>query len=418
MLETIREYALERLDVGGEAGAIRDRHAAWCLEFAKLADADLEGPGMFRWLLRVEAEHGNLRVAIQWLKDRGDTGAALRLGAGLSAFWWYRGHYDEGRSQLEGLLALPDARAHPYAWARAMTGLATLYYKSGGVQRGMRLHEQAVAVWRELGDPARLAYARWCQGLAAGGTDDDLAVAALTETVETGHALNKLWLALPAVWALGRIARCHGDYRRAEDNVTEALHYARELGHPIGVPLSLVALGHIALDQGNIDRASSLIGESLGYLRQVGEGWGGTGRLKGFSGVAAAPWGVPACLEGLATVAGARGEPARAARLFGATAVLRDLVGYAREPVDQPGFERWEASVRAALGEDAYAAAWAEGRTLAFDDAVSEALAIAGAGIMPAAPGVGGSGGSRGRIEDGDGQPRRRAAGVQSAVGG
>ena len=458
MLETIREYALERLEASEEADAVRARYAAWALDYSKRVDAELEGPDMFRWLLRVEAEHANLRAAIEWLKQRGESGSALRLGAGLSAFWWYRGHFAEGRAQLEGLLALPDARDHPYAWARAMTGLGALVYKSGGVQRAMALHEQAVAVWQELGDRQRIGYALWCQGLAAAGTDDDLAIAALEEAREIGNAVHNPWLALPAQWALGRLARSHRDYRRAEELVTDALRRARELGHPIGIPLSLMVLGHIALDQGDVDRAGSLLGESLAYLRELGERWGSAGRLKGLAAVAAAPWGVPACLDGLAAVAGARGEVARAARLFGATAALRDLAGYAREPVDQPGFERWIAPVRTALGEAAFAAALVEGQSVPVDDAVADALAIAealdgrgasAATITPVAltpdgesrptvlgapsrsagtagaartylsvgaRGVGNEG-ERGRIEDGDGEPRRRAAGVQPTAG-
>jgi predicted ATPase/transcriptional regulator with XRE-family HTH domain len=428
MLETIREYALERLEACGEGEEVRGRHAAWYLAFAKRVDAELEGPEMFRWLLGVEAEHANLRAAIQWFKDRGDTGAALRLGAGLSAFWWYRGHYGEGRAQLEGLLALPDARTHQYAWARAMTGLGTLIYKSGEVARALRLHEQAVAAWQALGDRQGLTYARWCQGLAAGGTDDDLAIAALTETYEVGRALNNPWISTPAHWALGRIARCRGDYRQAEEKVAVALRAARQFGHPIGLPLSLVVLGHLALDQGEIDRAAALLGECLEALREIGGRWGIAGRLKGLAAVAAAPWGVPACLEGLGAVAAARGDAARAARLFGATAVLRDMVGYAREPVDQPGFERWLACVRAALSEEEFAAAWSEGQTLSFDDAIGDALAIARGLDGPALPAVGiirrparrdvRHEDQPGRSADGDDKPWRGAAGVQPAADG
>jgi tetratricopeptide (TPR) repeat protein len=258
-----------------------------------------------------------------------------------------------------------------------MTGLGPLAYKSGDVQRSASLHAQAIPVWRELGDQERIGYARWCQGLALGGTETELAIAALKESQSIGHALGIPWLALPCRWALGRIARSHGDYQLAEELVSDALEKAHELGHPIGIPLSLMVLGHIALDQGDLDRAASLIGESLEYLCDIAERWGNTGRLKGVAAVAAAPWGMPAVLEGLGGVAGARGEAARAARLFGATAVLREMVGYAREPVDQPGFERWSAPVRAALSDEAFAAAWAEGEAMTLDDAVDEALAIA-----------------------------------------
>ncbi len=378
MLETIREFGLEQLVARGEEDEARAGHAAWCLDFASQVDADLEGPEMFRWLLRVEAEHANLRAAIVWYKARGDTASALRLGAGLSAFWWYRGHYREGREQLEALLDLPGAREHHLAWARAMTGLATLHYKSGNeLPRVAGMHEEAVAVWRGIGDRERLCYALWCQGLALGGTDDEQAVAVLTEARGIAQGLGTPWLMAPCDFAMTRILRLHGDLQAAEALGSRVLQLAQEMGHPIGISLSLVALGHVALDRGDVPLAAARIRECLEYLSDLGRRWGTAGRLKGIAAVAAAPWGIPASLEGLAAAAVKWGAPARGARLFGASAVLREIAGYGMEPVDRPGFERWMAETQAQLGEANFTEAWAEGRSLTVDDAVAEALAIA-----------------------------------------
>jgi hypothetical protein len=378
MLETIREFAQERLDASGDAETIRARHARWCLDLTVEADARLEGPEMFQWLLRVETEYPNLRAAIDWFKAQGDTGSALRLGAGLSAFWWYRGHFNEGRAQLSALLELPGAKDHRYAYARALTGLGTLFYKSVyDIPRSGQLHEQAIAVWRELGIRERLGYGLWCMGLSLGGTDSERSKAALTEGLAIGREIDQPWLTGPCLFALSRIARLEGDAEHAEQLITESHRLCREVGHPIGLPLCLLQLGYLAVDRHDLHAASTLLSESLEVLRDIAERWGSADRLKGLEAVAAAPRGVPGCLEGLARVADLRGEPARAARLYGATAALRMAVGFEREPVDQPPYETWIAKTKTRLVEPEFAAAWSKGESLTLDAAVNEALAIA-----------------------------------------
>jgi tetratricopeptide (TPR) repeat protein len=377
MLETIREFALERLDTSCEADTFRDRHAAWCLEFSKSADVGLEGPNMFPWLLRVEAEHATVRTAINWLKDKGETGSALRLGAGLSAFWWYRGHFGEGRAQLGALLDLPGVEEHPYALARAKTGLGALFYKGGfDIPGAIELHDQAIAIWRELKIPDRLAYGLWCQGLTLGGKDPDRAITVLAEALEIARELDSLWLEGPCLFTLGRIKRMQGDLEEADVILTDTLRMCREVGHPIGFPLTLAALGNVALDRGDIRRSASLLTEGLEHLNEIGLKWGTAGRLKGLAAVAAAPWGVPTCIEGAAGLAGIRGEAARAARIFGGAAALREMTGFHREPVEQPPNERQVSLTRKTLGEPAFAAAWAEGRLMTLDALMGEALAI------------------------------------------
>lgn len=378
MLETIREFAFEQLEAEGDVESVRERHAQWCLEFAIAADALLEGPDMFQWLLRVETEYPNLRAAIDWLKVQGNVGDALRLGSGLSAFWWYRGHFGEGRAQLSALLNLLGAQDHRYAWARAMTGFGTLCYKGGyDIPRAGELHEWAIVAWRELGNRERLGYALWCMGLSLGGTNSVRAEAALTESLAIGSEVNQPWLTGPCLFALSRIERLKGDADRAETLITEALQLCREMGHPIGLPLCLLQIGFLAVDRGDNHKASKLFSESLEVLRDISERWGTAGRLKGLEAVAAAPWGVPGCLEGLARVSDLRGDPIRAARLYGATAAVRDAVGFGREPVDQPFYDHWIAETRATLGDLRFDAAWAQGATMNLDEAVEEALAIA-----------------------------------------
>ncbi len=377
MLETIREYALGQLEIIGESDAAHRRHANWFLEVSKQVDLNLEGPDLFLWLLRIEAEHANLRAAIEWLCAQGDTGSALRLGAGLSGFWWYRGHFGEGRAWLTTLLNMPDAREHPYAWARAMTGLGSLMYKSGvDIPRAAELHEQAIVVWRGLGNPERLGYALWCLGLTLGGTNPDRALEALNEAIAIGESLNWIWLIGPCKYTLGRMARAQGDLEKADTLLTETLRFCRQVSHKIGIPLTLAALGNVTLDKGEFLRSATYFGEGLDYLRDIGERWGTAGRLKGMAAVAAAPWGVPTCLEGMAGLAGERGEPLRAARLLGGVASLRETSGFRQEAVERPLFELRLAQIRASADDAAFDMAWAEGRQMTIDAVMEDALAL------------------------------------------
>ncbi|MGH2557586.1 MAG: ATP-binding protein [Thermomicrobiales bacterium] len=379
MLETIREFGLEQLALSGEREEARRRHAEWCLDLAARAEPGGQGPEMLTWMRRLEAEHANLRAALRWLRDRGATEDALRLGGYLSGFWWYRGHFIEGQAQLDAVLGLPDARDYPYAWAMAMTGLGALLYKPshGEHLRAIRVHDEAVAIWRELGDQARLGYALWCLGLALGGTDSARAANVLTESLAMARATGIPWFIGPNLYALVRVMRDLGDLDRAAMHAEEAVATIRTIDHPLGVPMTTALLGDVMLERGETDRAATLLGEALVYLRNVGARWGSAGHREGLVAVAAAPLGTFTCLETLAALAAERGDPARAARLFGAAAALREAIGFFQEPIEKPIYARRLAAVRAALSEADFAAAWDEGQTMTLDDAVAEGMAIA-----------------------------------------
>jgi hypothetical protein len=188
--------------------------------------------------------------------------------------------------------------------------------------------------------------------------------------------LDSFWLIGPCMYALGRMARLRGDLEDADTMLTETLAMCREVGHKVGLPLTLAALGNVSLDKGEFVRSATFFRECLEYLRDIGQHWGATGRLKGLAGVAVAPWGVPTCLEGIAGLAGERGEYVRAARLLGRVTALRDTSGYRQEPVDRPPFESRLAMMRSAAGEAAFDAALAEGQLLSLDAAMDDAFAL------------------------------------------
>ena len=169
MLETIREYASERLDESGEAGELRQRHAEFFLALAEEAFPELKGsPGP--WLDRLEADHDNLRTLLDWLESAGRTQEALQLAGALYRFWSMRGYLLEGRDRLERLLARERARTS--ARMRALHGAAVMASSTGDPETAEKRAEEARDLARTLGDAWGEAYAVYMLGMAATERED------------------------------------------------------------------------------------------------------------------------------------------------------------------------------------------------------------------------------------------------------
>jgi hypothetical protein len=162
MLETIREYALERLSFSGEEAALRARHATWFATMAGEADVKLRGREQLAWLSQLEAEHDNLRAAPAWTLARGDTHLALRLAGGLHWFWFQHGHWAEGRRWLERALSDPGAEAPGPEHARELAGLGLLTFTLSAYVTSRARLEESITVSRETGDNRGRAYAMLC----------------------------------------------------------------------------------------------------------------------------------------------------------------------------------------------------------------------------------------------------------------
>src|SRR5262245_47368354 len=159
MLETIREYALERLAARGEAEALRERHLAYYLALVEAAEPHLRGAEQIIWADRLEVEHDNLRAALAWTHEHGavdsstTTGAEaeLRLAGALFLFWDMRDHQIEGRRWLEGALARTNKSVRTAARAMALFAAGRITAGYGDNVTGRALLEESVAIWRELG---------------------------------------------------------------------------------------------------------------------------------------------------------------------------------------------------------------------------------------------------------------------------
>ncbi|MDP9375700.1 MAG: tetratricopeptide repeat protein, partial [Chloroflexota bacterium] len=357
MLETIREDAAERLAASGEAGEARRAHATYYLTLAERAAPQLGGPDQGAWLERLEVEHENLQAALGWAVGDGDTELGLLLARRLARFWHIRGYAGEGRAWFERLLAaagtLPSAAR---AWPTYNAGL--LAWAQGDLHCAATWFEQSLALFRELEDKKGEATALGMLGAVAEHQEDHAqAVKFNEESLALYRELGNTTGVATMLDAIGGIAAHRGDYPRAAVLYNEGLALYRELGDRSGAARVLSNLGDLALLRGNVALARSLNRESLALHWEVGY-----------------KEGVAYALENLAGVAVAQREPERAARLFGAAEALREAIGTPLPPSERAGYERDVAAVRRLLGGDAFAAAWATGRSLPLENARAEAL--------------------------------------------
>jgi len=272
MLETIREYAAERLAIGEQTEETARRHAQFFLAFAESAVPYLSGPRQVEWLNRLERDHGNLHSALEWAVQRGEAELALRLGGALDLFWYKQGWLIEGRSWLKRALALPTAlTVAPSVRQRAWHSASFLALSHADYAEAEQLAEESYALARDIGD--RQAMARTLNVLANVAVDrSDLAQAMslheqnlalwrdLGDKVGIASSLNNL----------GRIAYYRGDVARAIGYNEESLALEREFGDHFGIARTLNNLGGALADNLELDRATTVLQESLTRSREPG----------------------------------------------------------------------------------------------------------------------------------------------------
>jgi non-specific serine/threonine protein kinase len=365
MLETIREFGLERLAESGEEEATWNRHAAWSMALAESADPHMLGPGQESWLDRIEVEHANLRAALDWLERAGGPESFLRLAGALRFFWYVRGHYGEGRRWLERALARGEVTP-PVVRARAMTGLGLLLVFSGDAAVAEAPLAEGLALARAADDSWETALALVGLGAAAtylgdydrGEAIDGEALALYRRLAET-DVRARAWVG-GVLNNLGVVAQARGELALASARLEEALAWEREVGFTWYAGLTLANLGDVACDRGEPGSALAYYSEALAL--------GAAHRDKRI---------VARSLEGAAGLAAMRGQAERAGRLYGAAAALREEAGILVDTPSRPAWERGIAATRAALGETAFAAVLKAGRTLSPEQVSADLTALA-----------------------------------------
>jgi len=370
-LETIRAYALERLDEAGRTAALRERHARQMLSFAQPAAIALRGPDQPAWLDRLETEHGNLRAALAWSIDTGATETALALAGSLYAFWDLHGHYREGQKWLSAALGLPG-EVRPAMRARALMGSATLAVIQGDIDIAGSACMQALELSAEANDPAALAHAQQYLGLGAIFADDtDTALERLEESLSNARLAGDVWLEGWALTFLSAAMMARGENEEAIRIAAVCKTVSREAGDPECVAWALLLTGMAIWRSGKQVASAPALWEALREFERLG-----------------ALWGLSVILFLSAHLAQVRGEDEAQVSLLGASERVRSTVGAALVPFIARWLDDTITQARARLGSDAFEHAWQAGERLSLDAAIALAttefeLATARTGHLP-----------------------------------
>jgi predicted ATPase len=399
MLETIREYALERLAERGETEALGQAHArhyagviiekGWARLFSAQATA---------WLNWIECELDNIRAALSWTQA---TAEGLELGPplidNLTWFWYRRGYFGEGRTWCERVLASPAAVSGTLRRASALMDSGMMAMWQGDLHTARAHAQESLAIWQALDDQSGLPVTLMWNGIVLLNRGEDHAAHLLLEQAQAlfrqsgdsyfygvtlvhlgnaalglgrvaqaqawldqayplGRDIGEDWLISFALNNLGELARVQSDYDRAGAYYQESETLLRNMGDKGDLARLIHSLGYVARHQGDTRRADTQFRQSLAMFRTLGN-----------------QRGIAECLAGLAGLESEGGRLERATRLLGAAQALLNASGAAWWPADRVEVESSRAAMRANLDEDAFAAAWGAGETMSLEGAITYA---------------------------------------------
>lgn len=356
MLQTIREFGLERLEADDDRMTIERQHAEWFMRLAEKAEPDLRGPQLLPWLMRLETEHDNLRAALRWAIDRDEGEIGLRTVGALWRFWHLAGHLSEGRRWVRAVLELPSTRARTVARARALAALGSLAYWQNDVPVVRAAYEEALAISRKLDDERSIAEGTYNLAFAYGlvptkNESRDLFLQSREMFERLGDAVG----VADTMWALGMMAGLAGDYVTAKGYAEESVRLLRGLGDAFGLVDALGELGRATRGLGELEIARSCFLEALEALAPVGYRTA-----------------VAIELENLAAIELTLGNDVGALQLAGAADALKEAAG-GQVPPEFKDLPDPRQVARRSLSEDRIAAAWNEGQAMSLDDAVAYA---------------------------------------------
>jgi predicted ATPase/DNA-binding CsgD family transcriptional regulator len=443
LLETVRQYGWEKLRDSMEADGLRTRHLNWYVALAERAASGLWGPDQQLWMERLDVEHENLRSAMEWSKteERGQE-VALRIAGSVWPFWFARGYWSEGRIWLETGRS-GDSGVSPPVQAKALIGAGFLAWRQGDYRGAALLGEQSLALCRALGDKRGIVLSLHNVAQAARYEGEYGLLAVLgAESLQAARELDDKFCVALSLWILawdarrqckypeamalygeslrlcrevrdkraivsilielGHVALAVDDCQAAAAAYEECLTIARELGHKGGLATTLTALGRVAIRQKNSERAKALCREALALGQELGDQYS-IARTETVLGDAARDEGdireamrlyhdslvlhyrlgakveIPLVLERLAATSSRSDRSRAGACLYGAAQALRDALGAPRPPATRADYDRDAAVMRRALGDEAFAAAGAEGSAMTLEQSIEYAAMAANA---------------------------------------
>ena len=357
-LDTVRQYAHERLEEAGEGDEARTRHLNFFLALAEKARPELAGPRQGEWLKVLDLELENLLAAHAWCERApGASGLGLDLAYLLRPYWLNRGLLGLGQRITVEALARPGAKTRNFARCRATFVAGQISSMMGRYAEAQQYLEESLAVAREIGDHRRVAVVLQPLGMAYHGQGDlKTARRYLEEALASAHSLGEPRELAAATNALAQLHRVEGSLDEAESLYLKALALARDLGDRETTAVGLLNLAIVAIGRAQAARAALMLIDVLAIAREIGSRYAGQSLLEVTAGLAAL-----------------RAEWKHAARFYGAAEAQAGHTGIHRDPSDAAFLEPLVAKMRAALGPEAFAAAERGGRALSYDAALEEA---------------------------------------------
>jgi predicted ATPase/class 3 adenylate cyclase len=405
MLETVHEYAREKLGQSAEEKEIKRAHAQYFLTLAEEAKPELKGSNQLEWFERLEAEHDNMKAALSWALESKEAEVALRLGGDLSWFWSVRGYYIEGRRWLEEALGI-EGRVSPEVRAMALAGAGVLAFDQGELDRAKEACEEGLELLAHEGREAReaklnvLALLGW---VAWHREELGQAQQVFEEERALSREMSGTWWLANSLQGLATVSHTRSESERATELYEESMDLFREHGDKHSLAYCLNNLAMVVCSQGDLGRAAQLTEEAVALFRELGARGDVALGLYNLGWIAllqddlrraadiyreslSLSWDagmtlvVQGALEGLACVAAARVEAQRAARLWGAAQALHETKGIPRDDDFLAEADARISAVRSGMGEQAWEEAWRKGRAMTLDEAVSYALEVEEAG--------------------------------------
>jgi len=397
MLETIREYARERLMESKEEAATRRAHAAYCLVLAEEGNPELRPPERRLWLSRCDLEIDNFRSALDWLFADGDVDWGFRLCMALFRFWDMREHLNEGRACLETILQLAGT-GHSKQRAKVCTFLGALSTSLGDYDAAQRFLQQSLVLYQELQDRWGIAASLNALGVSAyDSVQYDEAQSNLERSLEYWRELGNRLETARCLHNLASLAKVQGEYTRAQEALREATEIFEEVRDRTGAAWSINQQGDIAREQGDLAAAADFYHRALKTFRETADRWGCGRSLADLGQVYCEQKkyeaardayrealqmfaelghkrGVARALDGVACLAAQRGYAAHALKLAAAAEHLRDILGARPHPVEQSKLDKNLSAAWKSLTPAEGKQAWNEGLAMSMEKAIQYSL--------------------------------------------
>jgi predicted ATPase/class 3 adenylate cyclase len=361
LLETIRQYALERLVESGETDAVQWRHTEYCLLLVTTRQPDFPDAPDVAWLSRMEVEHDNLRAVLAWSLGQGEMLLAGRLTLSLEWFWFARGHISEGRRWLDMVLSKHESNSLSTSVLAIVNRMAGYFaYFQGDYGRAKTLFETSLSLFRNPTDKAGVANLLVNLGMVAEAQGDNAqAQAFFAESLGLRQEVSNKYFIADSLYHLGRLTLFQSNLISAKELLEEALALFLAVESGGMIPIVMGMLGYTLLLQGETPRAIALFREALSLLHNQGN-----------------TFMFPYNLIGLAGTLGTQHQAVRAARLIGAAEGLGATTGLRPSQGERIIWEHIIASIRAQLDEATFTATWAEGQAMTMEQAIAYALDV------------------------------------------